>query len=153
LTIEPNPAVLGHLGSAAALPAHLIVLVDVSGSMDYLVRHDPKARVGVKLLTEGQPSRGVESDVPTRRQVACEATTRPAEALVEEDCMPLVAFDDQAHVRANAVPGRARQQLRAAIGRLADVGGGGTSLGRGLHTARKYLGNGAGSAQTRKVIV
>jgi hypothetical protein len=153
LTIEPNPAVLGNLNSDSALPAHLIVLVDVSGSMDYLVRHDPKARVGARVVTEGQPSRGVESEVPTRRQVACQAVTRLVESLGEQDSMTLVAFDDQAHVLANAVPGRARQRLQAAIARLGDVGGGGTSLARGLHAVRKYLGPGSTDSQTRKVIV
>src|SRR6516162_2232242 len=109
VTIEPNASVLVQ-SSQAALPAHLIVLVDVSGSMDYLVRHDPKARVGARVVTEGQPSRGVESEVPTRRQVACQAVTRLVESLGEQDSMTLVAFDDQAHVLANAVPGRARQR-------------------------------------------
>ena len=43
LTIEPNPAVLGT-APAAPIPSHLILLVDVSESMDVLVRHDPNAQ-------------------------------------------------------------------------------------------------------------
>src|SRR6516164_9499567 len=74
LTIEPNPAVLGNLGSDTALLAHLIVLVDVSASMDYLIRPDPDAKIVGQVLTEGQASRSVESKVPSRREVACEVT-------------------------------------------------------------------------------
>jgi hypothetical protein len=153
LTVEPNPAILGNLGAGSSLPAHVIVLVDVSASMDYLVRFDPDAKLGAKILTEGQASRGVESNVPTRRQAACDVVTRLAESLGDDDCLTLVAFDDQAHVLANAVPGRSRGPLRAAVQRLAEVGGGGTSLGRGLQAVRKYLHSGNKSAQTRKVIV
>ncbi len=153
LTIEPNPAVLGNLGTGSSLPVNLIVLVDVSASMNYLVRFDPNARLGEKLLTEGQASRGVESSVPTRRQAACDVVTRLAESLGDDDSLTLVAFDDQAHVLANAVTGRSRAQLRGTIHRLAEVGGGGTSLGRGLQAVRKYLPSGNTSPQTRKVIV
>jgi hypothetical protein len=153
LTIEPNAAVLGGLGSDTALPAHLIVLVDVSASMDYLIRHDPDARVIGKVLTEGQASRSVESNVPSRREVACAVTQRLAGRLGNDDTLTLVAFDDQAHVLANGVPARARQQLTDAIQRLGEVGGGGTSLGRGLQAVRKYLGAGSNPQETRKLIV
>jgi hypothetical protein len=153
LTIEPSPAVLGGLASDTALPAHLIVLVDVSASMDYLMRHDPDARVVGSITTEGQASRAVESNVPTRREVACEVTQRLAAQLGNDDTLTLVAFDDQAHVLANGVPARARQQLTEAIHRLGDVGGGGTALGRGLQAVRKYLGARSNPLETRKLIV
>jgi hypothetical protein len=153
VTIEPNPAVLGGLGSDTALPAHLIVLVDVSASMDYLMRHDPDAKVVGDVLTEGQASKSVQSSVPSRRDVACQVTQRLASRLGHDDSMTVVAFDDQAHVLANGVPARAQGQLTEAIHRLGDVGGGGTSLGRGLQAVRKYLGAGADAGQTRKVIV
>jgi hypothetical protein len=153
LTIEPNPAVLGNLGSDTALPAHLIVLVDVSASMDYLMRHDPDARVIDSVLTEGQPSRRVQSSVPSRREVACEVTQRLALRLGPQDTMTLVAFDDQAHVLANGIPARERDRLREAIQRLLDAGGGGTALGKGLQAVRKYLHSSANPLQTRKLIV
>ncbi len=153
LTIEPNPAVLGSLGSDTALPTHLIVLVDVSASMDYLMRPDPDARVLGQVLTEGQASRSVHSNVPSRREVACDVTRRLADRLDADDQMTVVAFDDQAHVLASGVPGRDRDRLHEAVGRLADVGGGGTALGRGLQAVRKYLGAPADARLTRKLIV
>jgi hypothetical protein len=152
LTIEPNAAVLGNLGSGTALPTHLIVLVDVSASMDYLMRHDPNARVVGSVVTEGQASRSVESSVPSRREVACEVTKRLAARLGPDDRLTVVAFDDQAHVLANGVSGQQSDQLRKAIDQLADVGGGGTSMGRGLQAIRKYLTAG-GPQHTRKLIV
>jgi hypothetical protein len=153
LTIEPNPAVLSHLESDTALPAHLIVLVDVSASMDYLMRPDPDAKIVGQVLTEGQASRSVESKVPSRREVACDVTQRLAARLGSDDLLTLVAFDDQAHVLANGVPASAPDKLRDAIHQLGDVGGGGTSLGRGLQAVRKYLVAPGNSRQTRKVIV
>jgi hypothetical protein len=152
LTVEPNPEVLGQ-ADGGVLPVHLVVLVDVSSSMDYLVRPDPAARILGEVLTEGQPSRGVESFVPSRREVACEVTGRLAERLGAEDRMTLVAFDDQAHVLAACLPGSARDQLRHAVARLRDVGGGGTCLGRGLQAVRKYLDPVDMAGQTRKLIV
>src|SRR5436305_1177600 len=137
-TVEPNPAVLGGPGTAPALPAHLILLVDVSASMDFLMRADPNARVVGDVLTEGQSSRAVESGVPSRREVACEVTRRLAGRLGPGDCLTLVAFDDQAHVLADRLPAGARDRLEEAGGRLAEVGGGGTAPGRGLQAGRRY---------------
>ena len=49
LTVEPDPA-LGFAGQSK-LPVHLLLLVDVSGSMDFLVRHDPNAqKIGVEAI-------------------------------------------------------------------------------------------------------
>jgi Ca-activated chloride channel family protein len=152
LTIEPNPEVLGQAGADTVLPVHLVVLVDVSSSMDYLVRADPAARVLGEVETEGRPSRAVESLVPTRREVACQVTGRLAERLGPADRMTLIAFDDQAHVLAAYLPGGAAELLQDAVGRLRDVGGGGTCLGRGLQAVRKYLGS-ATPLETRKLIV
>jgi hypothetical protein len=153
LTIEPDPAVLGGLGSDTALPAHLIVLVDVSASMDFLMRHDPDARVTGEVLTEGRSSRSVESQVPSRREVACDVTQRLANRLGNDDLLTLVAFDDQAHVLANGLPAHARDRVREAIHKLGDVGGGGTSLGHGLRAVRKYLHAQPNPQRTRKLIV
>jgi hypothetical protein len=146
LTMEPNPQVLGQPGTETALPVHLIVLVDVSSSMNYLVRPDPAARILGEMLTEGQPSRGVDSMVPSRREVACDVTSRLAERLGPEDRMTLVAFDDQAHVLAAGVPGSAQDALQDAARKLHEVGGGGTCLGRGLEAVRKYVASAEGPA-------
>ena len=74
VTIEPNPTVLAS-GDHTVLPAHLIVLMDVSGSMDYLMRPDPSAKVVGEVLAEGRRARSVETSVPSRREVACFRTS------------------------------------------------------------------------------
>src|SRR5437879_3135468 len=73
LTIKPNLARLGPVlesGAETALPAHLIAMVDVSGSMNMLIRNDPNARVVGSSTAEGQAVTCVESTVPSRRVVA-----------------------------------------------------------------------------------
>src|SRR4051794_30873337 len=102
LTIEPNPAALGP-AAPAPLPTHLILLVDVSGSMDVLVRFDPNAQKVGDMLTEGKAAQRVVSDVPSRREMACEVVQRMAERLQSGDLLTLIAFDDQAHVLARAI--------------------------------------------------
>src|SRR5205807_4675983 len=129
-------AVLAGPGSGATMPAHLIVLVDVSASMDYLMRHDPDAKEFGPTLTEGELSRRVESVVPSRREVAVAVAQKLAARLGPDDLLTLVAFDDKAHVLGVALPAGAPDALRAAVQRLAQVGGGGTSLGQGLQAVR-----------------
>jgi hypothetical protein len=153
VTIEPNPEVLSAEAAAPALPAHLIVLVDVSASMDYLIRHDPDAKVLGEVLTEGRASRSVVSNVPSRREVACAVVQRLIERLGPDDLLSVVAFDDQAHVLANSLPPAARDALRETVRQLGKVGGGGTSLGRGLQAVRKYLSAAPDPKQTRKLVI
>src|SRR5262245_16427933 len=153
VTIEPNTALLNAPGGAATLPAHLIVLVDVSASMDYLIRPDPHAKVLGEVLTEGRASRSVVSQVPSRREVACAVVQQLAARLTSDDRLTLVAFDDQAHVLLSAVPPTAASQVKGAVARLASVGGGGTSLGRGLQAVRRYLSGVQEPGRTRKLVL
>jgi hypothetical protein len=155
VTVEPNPAALAlPVPQPAALPAHLLLLVDVSGSMDFLIRPDPHARVVGQVLTEGVASTGVVSDVPSRREVACTVIGQLIEDLGPEDLLTLVAFDDQPHVLATAVPSSERDKLREALRRLGEVGGGGTALGRGLTVLRQtVLGNFEDPPRTRKLVL
>jgi Mg-chelatase subunit ChlD len=152
LTIEPNPAAL--VRPAPALPMHLIFLVDVSGSMNFLIRPDPAAQIIGPVLTEGVASTGVVSAVPSRREVACLVLNQLIEQLGPDDLLSLVAFDDQAHVLASAVPASARAQLREAVRQLEEVGGGGTCLGLGLGAVRQSLLNMPETPpRTRKIIM
>src|SRR5438876_9182953 len=72
-TITPNPGRLGSLhevGPEQSLPAHLIVVVDVSGSMHEIIRDDPHARIVGHDISEGQPVALVHTSVPSRLAVA-----------------------------------------------------------------------------------
>src|SRR5262245_46868713 len=72
-TITPNPQRLGDLhetGPEQALPAHLIVLVDVSASMQEIIRPDPHARVIGHDTSEGVPVDIIQTSVPSRLVVA-----------------------------------------------------------------------------------
>ncbi len=77
---------------------HLILLVDVSGSMDFLVRHDPNAQKIGEGVTEGKAAQRVVSDVPSRREMACAVVQKLVERLGPDDLITLIAFDDKAHV-------------------------------------------------------
>jgi hypothetical protein len=138
VTVEPNPAAL-VAAPPPTLPSHLLVLVDVSGSMDFLIRPDVGAQVVGPVMTEGVASTGVFSAVPSRREVACAVIGQLVDRMGAEDLLSLVAFDDQAHVLASAVPSAAHEKLHEAVRRLAEVGGGGTALGRGLAAIRQNL--------------
>src|SRR5262245_53196334 len=80
VTIEPNTTAPVS-SSQLALPAHVIVLVDVSGSMDFLVRFDPNAQNLGDGMIEGQASQKVVSSVPSRREMACAVVQKLAERL------------------------------------------------------------------------
>jgi hypothetical protein len=138
VSVEPNPAALGTAGPPT-LPTHLLVLVDVSGSMDFLIRPDPDAQVVGKVMTEGVASTGVVSRVLSRREVAVAAVSQLVEQLDTQDALSLVAFDDQAHLLASAVPATDRESLRQALRQLGEVGGGGTAVGRGLAAIRQNI--------------
>jgi hypothetical protein len=152
ITIEPNPTVLGS-GDHTALPAHLIVLADVSGSMDFLMRHDPNAMTVGEVVAEGRKAQRVKSDVPSRREVACAVVKRLAEKMGGDDLLTLVAFDDQAHALALGIAPPAAEQVRSAVKHLRRVGGGGTSMGRGLQEVRRYLSATPDERRTRKLIL
>src|SRR5438094_511552 len=102
LTIEPNPAAMAA-APGPAIPMHLILLVDVSGSMNVLVRHDPKAQKIGDGYTEGKFAHKVVSEVPSRREMACSVVQKMVERLSGEDLFTLIAFDDKAHVLAQCV--------------------------------------------------
>src|SRR5436190_16389357 len=53
LRIEPNTAAPASSASAN-LPVHIVILVDVSASMDFLVRHDPNAQNLDQGVSEGR---------------------------------------------------------------------------------------------------
>src|SRR6516225_10242947 len=152
VTIEPNASVLVQ-SSQAALPAHLIILVDVSGSMDILVRHDPNAKNLGDAVTEGKASHKVFSDVPSRREMACTVVQKLTERMHGDDLLTLVAFDDKAHVLAQCASPENLDQLWPAIQRLADVGGGGTAMGQGLEAVRSLLATYPDSKRTRKLVL
>ncbi|MBI3411895.1 MAG: VWA domain-containing protein [Planctomycetes bacterium] len=150
LTIEPNPTVLADAGS---MPTHLLLLVDVSGSMDLLVRFDPNAQRIGQSLAEGRPAQKVFSDVPSRREIACAVVQKLAERLSAEDRLTLVAFDDKAHVLAKAISPGALDVLAPAISRLGQVGGGGTSIGHGLAAIRAILLETADATRAAKLVM
>src|SRR5438876_11123570 len=70
LTIEPNPAALAAGPGGPTIPMHLILLVDVSGSINVPVRHDPHAQKIGEGHTEGKLAHRRVSDAPTRRDMA-----------------------------------------------------------------------------------
>lgn len=150
LTIEPNPTVLAGAGP---MRTHLLLLVDVSGSMDVLVRYDPHARKIGDKIAEGRPAQKVESQVPSRREMACSVVKKLAERLSADDLLSLVAFDDQVHVLARAISPAALNELAPAITRLGEVGGGGTSLGKGLAAIRAILLEKADASRTARLVL
>ena len=152
LTIEPNPAVLGS-APAAAMPMHLILLVDVSESMDVLVRRDPNAqKVGV-ASAEGRAAQRVVSDVPSRREMAGSVVQKMVERLQGDDLLTLIAFDDQPHVLAQAVSPNDMDLVWKAIQQLATSGGGGTAMGKAFAAVRDVLGSINDAPRTRKLVL
>src|SRR5713226_6235846 len=91
LSIEPNPTVIGST-PPAAIPTHLILLVDVSESMDVLVRRDPNAQKVGAASAEGKAAQRVVSDVPSRREMACDVVQKMVERLAGDDMVTLIAF-------------------------------------------------------------
>jgi hypothetical protein len=152
VTIEPNPTVLGA-ADHTVLPAHLLVLMDVSGSMDYLIRPDPNAKKLGEIVSDGRKAQSVQSDVPSRREVACAVVGRLAERMGGDDLLTVIGFDDTAHVLAAGISPTSADQVRAAVRQLAHVGGGGTSLGRGLAAVRGHLASAPDGQRTRKLVL
>ena len=142
-----------HSGIAAGdkPAAHLIVVVDVSGSMNTLIRLDSEARIVGSSRIEGHSMTMVESSVPSRRMVAVNVVRSLLERMEPSDRMTLVAFDDQSHPLARRLPpGR---DLAEAVRQLADVGGGGTSLGKALAEVRKSLTYSSGESETHRIVL
>ncbi len=158
VTIEPNPAALAAAAAPAApapamLPTHLILLVDVSGSMNVLVRHDPKAQKVGDGYTEGKFAHKVVSDVPSRREMAQSVVQKMVERLNADDLFTLIAFDDKAHVLCQAVSPNEMDTLWAAIQKMGRVGGGGTRAGQAFEAIRQILGGIDDTPRTRKLVL
>jgi hypothetical protein len=151
LTIEPSPATLA--AAPAPLPSHLILLVDVSGSMDVLVRFDPNAQKVGNVVTEGKTAQKVVSDVPSRREMACSVVQKMVERLQSGDLITLIAFDDNAHVLARASSPDAMDVLGPALQKLGKVGGGGTAMGKALAALREVLTGLNDAPRTRKLVL
>lgn len=154
ITIRPNISKLGALlenAPTAPLPAHLVVVVDVSGSMKTLIRDDPHARTVGSTTAEGMHVNIVESSVESRLSVAHKVVAELAEKMGPTDRMTLIAFDHDATCLASEVgQGFA---LKTAISQLLETGGGGTSMGRGLQLAIPILKKDDTGKTTRKLIV
>jgi len=153
LTIEPNPAALSAMSAAPTIPMHLILLVDVSGSMNVLVRHDPHAQKIGEGHTEGIFAHRVVSDVPSRREMACTVVQKMVERLNADDLFTLIAFDDKAYVLAQAVSPNEMDAIWAAIQKLGKVGGGGTRVGHAFEAIRQILEGFSDAPRTRKVVL
>jgi Ca-activated chloride channel family protein len=156
VTIRPNPARLGAVlepDSRTALPAHLIVVADVSGSMQTLIRPDPEARIVGSSSSEGRPVQLVETKVPSRLEVAQSVVRRLIGRLNPGDRLTLVAFDHQAYPLTVGTLASQREELEQAAGRLAHTGGGGTQMGQGLRAVMQSLGRAADPGSTRRVVL
>ena len=153
LTIEPNPAAMAAAPAGPSIPMHLILLVDVSGSMNVLVRHDPKAQKIGDGYTEGKFAHKVVSEVPSRREMACGVVQKMVERLTADDLFTLIAFDDKAYVLAQAVSPNDMDLLWAAIQKLGKVGGGGTRVGQAFEAIGTILAGLADAPRTRKVVL
>ena len=154
VTIKPNAAKLGALletSGGASLPAHLIVIVDVSGSMNTLIEPDPHARIVGSATVEGQAMTEVVASVPSRRMVAVNVVRRMVERMEPSDRLTLVAFDQDAYPLARGLP-RGRE-LDDAVRQLVDVGGGGTCLGLAFNAVKKSLATVAGRSETRRIVL
>lgn len=152
VTVEPDPAV-GFGSKSSKLPVHLLLLVDVSGSMDFLVRHDPNAQKVGEGLTEGKAAQRVVSNVPSRREMACDVVQKLAERLNADDMISLVACDDKPHVLLQEVSPMAADVVLGALRILGTVGGGGTRLGDGLVALRDILASHNDANRTRKLVL
>jgi len=154
ITIRPNISKIGALIESTGnvvLPAHLIVVVDVSGSMQILIEDDPKAKVVGKTHSEAGDVTLVQSAVPSRRAVAQQVVQRLVERMSPDDRLTLVAFDHEAYPLANALP--PGPALNTAVSQLTEVGGGGTSMGRALEIVRNSLSQRKDTNSTQRIVV
>ncbi|MBI3823668.1 MAG: VWA domain-containing protein [Planctomycetes bacterium] len=153
LTIEPNASTLSSSTPPVSIPTHLILLVDVSESMDVLVRRDPKAqKVGV-ASAEGKAAQRVVSEVPSRREMAADVVQKMVERLAGDDLLTIIAFDDQPHLLAQAIIPSDMDAVWSAIQQLNSVGGGGTAMGKAFEAVRDVLSSVDDSPRTRKLVL
>lgn len=156
VTVEPNP-VFSSMASGATVPAglatHLLLAVDVSGSMDVLVRRDPDAKKVGEGVTEGVVSDTVVSSVPSRREMACSVVQKMVERMGPDDLLTLIAFDDRPYVLCEAVRADQLDQLWQAIQKLGTVGGGGTNMGRAFQNVGEILARAHDEPRTRKLVL
>jgi hypothetical protein len=157
LTIEPNTSSLGPAPAGGAapmtIPTHLILLVDVSESMDVLVRRDPNAQKVGAGSAEGKAAQRVVSEVPSRREMACDVVQKMVERLQGDDLLTLIAFDNQPHLLAQGISPNDMDQVWSAIQQLSTVGGGGTAMGHAFECVRDVLTNIDDSPRTRKLVL
>lgn len=154
VTIRPNISKLGALLESAGnapLPAHLIVIVDVSGSMSTIIEEDPNARIVGTGVSEGNSVTYIETTVPSRLIVAQRVVHRLVDRLGPDDRMTLVAFDHQSYVLATELP--RGSQLSDAVEQLAQCGGGGTSMGHAFNAIRSSIRPTSGKARTQRIVV
>lgn len=154
VTIRPNISKLGALlenTPDTALPAHLIVVVDVSGSMASLIEPDPDVKIVGQGQVDGRSVSFVESTKPSRQEVAIRVVQRLMDRMGPQDRMTLTAFDHSAYSLATELP--PGPELRSAIHRLADTGGGGTSMGRALQIVKNTLAQKKTTSHTQRVVV
>ena len=155
-TINPNPARLGSLhevGPAQSLPAHIIVLVDVSGSMHEIIRDDPHARIIGYDVAEGQQVAVVQTTVPSRLAVAQGVVRRLIDRMTPADRLTLVAFDHQAYPLLAGASAADKLPMYRAAASLGETGGGGTSMGRGMQAVLKSLAGKQDEATRRLVLL
>ncbi len=153
VTIEPNPAAVVSAPAAASIPTHLILLVDVSESMDVLVRRDPNAQKVGAASAEGKAAQRVVSDVPSRREMAAGVVQKMIERLHGDDLVTLIAFDDKAHVLAKALSPNDMDAVCSAIQKIHSEGGGGTAIGKAFESIRDVLSSIEDAPRTRKVVL
>ena len=151
VTIEPNTGMFTTANGA--LPAHLFALVDVSGSMDYLMRHDPSATTVGKHLAEGETALSVVSDVPSRREVAVDVVRRLIGSLGPDDRLTLIAFDGRPFLLGSSLSSNDRAELEAGVTQLAHIGGGGTVAGSAVEMVRHQLAAVPEKARACKVLL
>ncbi|MES2790569.1 MAG: vWA domain-containing protein [Planctomycetota bacterium] len=154
VTIRPNISKLGALLESAGdtvLPAHLIVVVDVSGSMATLIEADPNPKVVGHGRVDGQNVTYIDSKLPSRLMVAIKVVQRLMERMAPDDRMTLSAFDHEAYSLAVNLP--AGPELRTAIQSLGTTGGGGTSMGKAFQVVSSVLGRTENSSHTRRIVV
>ncbi len=135
------------------VPVHLILLVDVSGSMNVLMRRDPKAQKVGAVITEGRHTSQVITDVPSRRQMACSVVRDLVGQLGPDDWLTLIAFDHQPYILAQGLRSAETELTRVALQQLAAVGGGDTSLAQPLELTRQILDAVHDAPRLRKLVL